>query len=129
MNEILRNILYVEDEKDIQLIAKIALEDIAGFTVKLCSNGKDAIAEAEGFKPDLLLLDLMMPGLDGLQTLKELRKLPTIKKVPAIFMTARIQERDKWDDMNLGIIGIIIKPFDPMTLGASIQKSWLANHG
>ncbi len=124
MTSELKKILYVEDEEDIRSIAKISLEDIGGFTVKFCSSGNEAIAEAEAFKPDLLILDVMMPGLDGPETLQELRKLPTIKNVPAFFMTARIQESEIAQYKRMGASEVIPKPFDPMTLANTIRQFW-----
>jgi two-component system OmpR family response regulator len=120
----LKRILYVEDEEDIRSIAKISLEDIGGFTVKFCDSGRVAIAEAEAFKPDLLLLDVMMPGLDGPATLCELRKLPALKNTPVIFMTARMQDSEIAEYKKLGVVDVLPKPFEPMTLADVIRKSW-----
>lgn len=114
-------ILYVEDQKDIQMIAEYALATIANYTVKTCNNGDEALAEIESFSPDLLLLDVMMPGLDGPETLQEIRKLPSFKNTPAIYMTAKILPNEIDDLMSQGAIGIIPKPFDPVTLGDEIQ--------
>ena len=125
MNKELQRILYVEDEPDIRLIVQIALEDLAGFTLKSCSNGNEAIAEVEAFKPDIILLDVMMPGLDGPATLHELRKLPTVKHIPVIFMTARIQEKEIAQYKALGINDIISKPFEPLSLPDTLRNYWL----
>lgn len=125
----LKKILYVEDELDIQVIARISLEDLGGFEVKFCNNGFEAIKEAEAFKPDLILLDVMMPDLDGPETLKALRKFPGIKNVPAIFLTARVQNKELEEYKKLGIINIISKPFDPMTLPDTIRQHWKAHYG
>lgn len=125
MNKALQRILYVEDEPDIRLIVQIALEDLAGFTLKSCSNGNEAIAEVEAFKPDIILLDVMMPGLDGPATLHELRKLPTVKNIPVIFMTARIQEKEIAQYKAMGINDIISKPFEPLSLADTLRNYWL----
>lgn len=117
----LKKILYVEDQKDIQMIAEYALTAIANYTVKTCNSGDEALAEIEAFSPDLLLLDVMMPGLDGPETLQEIRKLPSYKNTPAIYMTAKILPNEIDDLMSHGAIGIIPKPFDPVTLGDEIQ--------
>lgn len=124
MDEELKRILYVEDEADIRLIVQIALEGIAGFTLKSCSSGYDAIAEVEEFKPDLILLDVMMPGLDGPATLLALRKLPGVEKIPVIFMTARIQEKELVQYKEIGIQDIISKPFEPLTLADTLRRFW-----
>lgn len=124
----LKKILYIEDDADIRAIAQIALEDIGGFIVKFCATGYEGLAAAEAFQPDLFLLDVMMPELDGPATLQELRKLPTIKNVPTIFMTARIQQDEMASYKKLGIVDIIPKPFDPMTLAETIRKHWSNYH-
>lgn len=90
----LKKILYVEDEPDIQMIARVALENVGGFELMVCSSGPEAIEKAESFGPDLLLLDVMMPGMDGPSTLQELRKIPSIAKTPVMFMTAKVQPQE-----------------------------------
>ena len=118
------NILYVEDEPDIQAVAQIALEAVGGFTLKICSDGLSALEEAADFAPDLLLLDVMMPGMDGPTTLIELRKIPALSQTPAIFMTAKVQSHEVEELINLGAIAVIAKPFDPMTLSSQIMEIW-----
>jgi two-component system OmpR family response regulator len=118
-------ILYVEDDLDIQAVAQIALEVVGGFTLKTCSSGAEAIAAIEqGFVPDLLLLDVMMPNMDGPTTLGELRKKPTILSTPVIFMTAKVQSSEQDYYFTLGAIGVIAKPFDPMTLASQVRALW-----
>jgi len=125
----LKRILYVEDEPDIQTVAEIALEAVAGFTIKICSSGQEALAEAVAFAPDLLLLDVMMPSMDGPSTLLELRKLPEIANTPAMFMTAKVQPQEIAHFKSLGAIEVIPKPFDPMTLGEQIKTVWQQHFG
>lgn len=120
----LHTILYAEDETDIRQIAQIALEDIGGFAVTFCSNGREAVEKAAKQQADLILLDIMMPIMDGPSTLKELRKLPDYKNTPVIFMTARVQPEEITEYKNLGAIAIINKPFDPMTLVDEILNAW-----
>jgi two-component system, OmpR family, response regulator len=120
----LQRILYVEDEPDIQTIAQIALESIGGFTVEICPTGRDAIARAPAFAPDLLLLDVMMPGMDGPTTLAALRNLQQTANTPAIFMTAKAQPHEIRRFLDLGALDVITKPFDPMTLSDSIREIW-----
>lgn len=127
-NKPLIRILYAEDEEDIREIAKIALEDVGGFTVKYCSNGLEVLAEAKAFQPDLMLLDVMMPEMDGVSTLKELRKIAGLKTIPAIFMTAKIQTDEIAEYKSMGILGVINKPFDPMKLAKNIREIW-ESHG
>jgi two-component system OmpR family response regulator len=123
-NSTLQKILYAEDEADIRSIAEIALEDIGGFTVKYCSSGQEVLEHAETFKPDLLLLDVMMPGMDGPTTLKKLREIPALAGVPAIFMTAKIQSKEIAEYKAMGVVNVISKPFDPMTLAQIIRDYW-----
>lgn len=115
-------ILYVEDDVSIQAVAKLALEVIGKFTVNICSSGEEAVREAEQFEPDLILLDVMMPGMDGPTTLQELRKLPTLSHLPVVFMTAKVQEKEVQYYKSLGAKEVIAKPFDPMTLASQVQK-------
>lgn len=124
MEKELKTILYVEDEEDIRSIAQIALEDIGGFTLKNCTNGEEALAAAESFVPDLILLDVMMPGMDGPTTLNELRKNPKFSNIPAIFITAKIQADEISEYKSLGALDVISKPFDPITLAAQIKEIW-----
>ena len=128
MNKELQKILYVEDEEDIRLIVQIALQDLGGFTLKSCSSGYEAITEVAAFAPDLILLDMMMPGLDGQATLQELRKLPASKDIPVIFITARIQEKEVAQYQQLGIMAVIAKPFEPLTLADTIREHWSKYH-
>jgi CheY-like chemotaxis protein len=120
----LNKIMLVEDEPDIQAVAVLALESIGGFTVETCNSGKEAIERAGGFAPDLILLDIMMPGMDGLVTLNSLREIPEIAKIPVIFMTAKVQSHEIDYYKKQGAIGVIPKPFDPMTLSETIKDVW-----
>lgn len=123
----LQRILYVEDEPDIQAVAQIALESVGGFTLKTCSSGTEAIAAATDFNPDLILLDVMMPGMDGPTTLVELRKLPSTASTPAMFMTAKVQPQEIEYFKSLGALDVVTKPFDPMSLSSHIQDIWERN--
>jgi len=120
----LARILYVEDEPDIRAIAQMALEAVGGFTVIACASGSEALARAPGAGADLLLLDVMMPGMDGPSTLKALRGLPSTANTPVIFMTAKVQAAEVAQYRELGAIDVIHKPFDPMELSAQINRIW-----
>ncbi|MBL1277950.1 MAG: response regulator [Ectothiorhodospiraceae bacterium] len=120
----LNRILYVEDEPDIQAVAEIALNAVGGFTLKACSSGEEALAEAVAFAPDLLLLDVMMPSMDGPTTLLELRKLPELANTPVMFMTAKVQPQEIAHFKSLGAMEVVAKPFDPMTLADQIKAIW-----
>ena len=120
----LKKILYAEDEADIREIAQIALEDIGQFDVTYCINGREVLAKAKDLQPDLILLDVMMPEMDGPSTLVALRKLPNYESVPVIFMTAKIQPDEIERYKNMGAVDVINKPFDPMSLAETINKIW-----
>jgi CheY-like chemotaxis protein len=117
-----KKILYVEDEPDIQAIAKIALETIGGFTVRICSSGREALETIGEFNPDCILLDVMMPGMDGPATLKALRQLPGFATTPVVFMTAKVQPREVAEFKALGALDMISKPFNPMTLASTLRQ-------
>ena len=125
----LTSILYVEDEPDIRTVAKMALEMTGGFEVHLCSSGEEALESLAGFTPDLVLLDVMMPGMDGPTTLAELRKHPKGASVPVIFLTAKSQASEISAYRDAGAIGVIAKPFDPMTLASQVSKLWSQHNG
>lgn len=119
MNEVL-TVLYAEDEADIREITQFALED-EGFQLTECASGQEALDRATTLTPDLILLDVMMPGMDGPTTLVKLRKLPHLAKTPVIFMTAKIQPDELEKYKALGAAGVISKPFDPLTLADKIR--------
>lgn len=121
----LMKIFYVEDEPDIREIAKIALEMVGGFQVTMSASGEEALRKAPQATVDLILLDVMMPGMDGPATMRALRLLPNMAHVPVIFMTAKVQPKEVDEYKKLGAIDVIPKPFDPMTLAQSIRAIWL----
>jgi CheY-like chemotaxis protein len=124
MSPPLSRILYVEDQPDIRLVAKMALEAVGGFTVIACASGQEALNSAPTAMADLLLLDVMMPGMDGPSTLKALRELPATAHTPVIFMTAKVQAAEVAQYLGLGALQVIPKPFDPMELSAQIRRIW-----
>lgn len=117
----LPRILYVEDEADIREVAGFALED-EGFEILFCGSGEEALREAVGFSPDLILLDVMMPGLDGPTTLLRLRELPGLGTTLVAFLTAKVQPNEVNEFMALGAIEVIAKPFDPIALPDQIRQ-------
>ena len=120
----LNRILMVEDEPDIQAVAQIALETVGGLQVEMCSSGKEALDRVLAYAPDLILMDVMMPGLDGPSTLQTLRANPETAGFPVIFMTAKVQSHEIARFIDLGALGVIAKPFDPMTLASTIRSLW-----
>ena len=122
----LARILYVDDDPDVRQVAKLALEAVGGFTLECCSSGDEALRALPRFRPDLIVLDVMMPGMDGPTTLSKLRELPEASGVPAMFMTAKVQPEEIVELKQVGVLGIIPKPFDPMTLAQTVRELWSA---
>lgn len=125
----LKRILHVENDPSIQAVAKVALEAVGGFTVLSCSCGQDALDQVQGFAPDFILLDVMMPGMDGPQTLQELGRMVDITQIPVAFMTAKVQPNEIEHYRSLGARDVIIKPFDPMQLATQIRAIWSQSRG
>lgn len=114
-------ILYVDDEADIREIAEMALSLDSELVVRTAADGGEALAIAGAWNPDLILLDVMMPGLDGPSTLARLRTCPATRHVPVVFITARAQSREIQTFATLDARGVIAKPFDPMTLPQQVR--------
>lgn len=114
-------LLYVDDEADIREIAAMALELDPDLEVRTCASGMEALAIVPDFQPDLILLDMMMPELDGVATLARLRALRASERTPIVFVTARAQNKEVDELLQLGANGVIAKPFDPMTLAAQAR--------
>jgi two-component system, OmpR family, response regulator len=119
---LLRKILLVDDEADIRLIAEISLSHLGGWQVIQAGSGREALDLAFQAQPDLILLDVMMPGMDGPTTLEKLREQEDGRATPVIFMTAKVQKTEIDRLLGLGVRGLIPKPFDPMTLPADIRN-------
>lgn len=116
------NVLHVDDEPDIREVAALALEMDPGISVRSAASGREALEILKSDAPvDVVLLDVMMPELDGPGTLEQLRSLPAHADTPVIFMTARAQSNELDRFLSLGAIAVIIKPFDPMTLGQQLR--------
>jgi CheY-like chemotaxis protein len=117
-------ILHVDDDDDIRAITQIALEVVGKLEVHQCASGQEALLVAAEFTPDLFLLDVMMPGMTGEDTLAALRRIPGMENTPVIFMTAKAQADDVARLMSLGSAKVITKPFDPLTLASKIVEIW-----
>jgi two-component system, OmpR family, response regulator len=115
-------ILYVDDEPDIREIAAFALSLNPAYDVRPVGSGAEGVAmlRNDGWRPDIMLLDVMMPGMDGPQTLAAVRDLPVGHDLPVIFITARVLASERERLLGLGAIGVIAKPFDPMRLAAEV---------
>lgn len=120
----LKKILCVEDDPDIQTVIKFALI-ASGLSVQACSSGAEALEVVVPFGPDLILLDVLMPGMDGPTTLKALREFSEIKDTPVIFMTAIVQPNEIAHLKKLGVLDVITKPFDPISLADQIDTLWM----
>src|SRR5262245_22293624 len=128
MTAILQRILCIDDETDILEIAKMSLETVGGYTVKTCARGMEGIEQVESFKPDLILLDVMMPVIDWPATLKILQNKSTLQNTPIVFMTAKVQPSETAHYLTLGAAGVIAKPFDPMTLPEEVKSRFETYH-
>jgi two-component system OmpR family response regulator len=116
------HVLHVDDEPDIREVAEISLGLDPGLSTRSCGSGKEALKVAAEWLPDIILMDVMMPVMDGPATLSHLRDNPATASIPVIFMTARAQTRELERFRALGAVGVIPKPFDPMTLAAAVRQ-------
>ena len=125
----LKKIIYTDDQEDILLFAEYALKNYGKFDTLMCESGAEALEKIDAFNPDLIVLDFMMPKLDGPQTLRKIRHMKLFEKTPAIFITAKIFPNEVEDLMKCdsSVIGLIPKPFDPVTISDSIQSMWDAS--
>jgi|SRR5690554_473294 len=114
-------LLYVDDEADLREVAQMSLELDSDFEVRCCASGAEAVDEVQARRPDLVLLDVMMPAMDGPTTLQRIRELPE-GDMPIVFITARAADGDAVKLMTLGAAGVIPKPFDPMQLAAQVRQ-------
>lgn len=115
-------VLYVDDEPDIREIAGLALELDPGIRVRLAESGAKALEALESWRPDAILLDVMMPAMDGPAVLKALQGDPRWAAIPVVFITARTQAQDRQRLLELGALALISKPFDPMTLARELRS-------
>jgi two-component system, OmpR family, response regulator len=120
----LRTILYVEDDPDIREIAGMALSHVGGFDVTLCESGEAALRALSDEVPDMVLLDVMMPGMDGPATLSAIREIDGLEDLPIVFVTAKIQPAEVAAYRDMGAVDVIAKPYDPMTISQVIREIW-----
>lgn len=124
MSKELRKLLYLEDDPFISEVATMALEEFSDLEVLHCDRGIKAIEAFEVFQPDMLLFDVMLPDMDGVETLAEIRKLTNGEGVPVIFMTAKAQTHEQQQYIDMGAVSVIVKPFDAFTLGDQLKSIW-----
>lgn len=117
-----KKVLLVDDDPNIRRIAQIVLNNIGKYDVMLAGGGADAIDLAKQTKPDLILLDVMMPDMDGPTTLTQIRSIPGLQNTPTIFVTAKVQKHEMHAYKQQGALGVITKPFDPMNLCNEIDR-------
>jgi CheY-like chemotaxis protein len=116
-------VLIIDDEEDIRQVAALSLETVAGWDVLMANSGANGIARAEEEQPDAILLDVMMPGMDGPTTFQQLKKNPATASIPVVLLTAKVQAADKKRFSDLGVAGVLFKPFDPLTLAQQIADA------
>lgn len=117
-----KRILIIDDEDDIREVAQLTLEAVGGFEVFTAESGSEGIIKAETEQPDAILLDVMMPEMDGITTFKQLQANSLTSNIPVILLTAKVQASDQRRFAELGIIGMVPKPFDPMTLTDQVAE-------
>lgn len=120
----LQKILYVEDDQSIAEITMMILEDIGEFEVVHCSSGKLALEHLKNDLPQIILLDVMMPEMDGIETLSHIKNNPKTASIPVIFVTAKTQEHEQKNYLSMGAIAVIKKPFNPETFCQEIEDIW-----
>jgi CheY-like chemotaxis protein len=118
----IKTVLLVDDDQNIRFVAQMSLEGLTSWEVMAAESGPDALKQVEGKTPDVILLDMMMPGMDGPATFAKLKERPELASVPIIFMTAKVQTHEIASYRQLGAAGVITKPFDPMSLADEIRQ-------
>jgi len=116
-------ILIIDDEEDIRQVAALSLETVASWDVIIASSGANGILRAQQEKPEAILLDVMMPGMDGPTTFRELQKYPETANIPVILLTAKVQAADQKKFADIGVKAVLFKPFDPLTLAQQISDA------
>jgi two-component system OmpR family response regulator len=124
MKPALETVLLVEDNADIRTITKAALEMVGGMKVRACESGAEALAAVTEFQPQLVLLDVMMPDMDGPGVLERLRRNPETTAIPVVFLTAKAGAGEADRLRALGALEVLTKPFDPMTLHEKVRAAW-----
>jgi len=119
----MRRILIIDDEDDIREVAQLSLESIAGWQVSTARSGAEGIERARAEKPDAILMDVMMPAMDGPTTFREMQKLPETADIPVVLLTAKVQGVDQRRFAGLGVAAVLFKPFDPLTLADQMSSA------
>ncbi len=119
----MRRILIIDDEDDIREVAALSLESVAGWEVMTASSGAEGMRVAAAELPDAILMDVMMPAMDGPTTFREMQKMPSIAHIPVILLTAKVQGVDQRRFAGLGVSAVLFKPFDPLTLADQMSEA------
>jgi CheY-like chemotaxis protein len=119
----MRRILIIDDEEDIREVAALSLESVAGWQVTTASSGPEGIRAALSDRPDAILMDVMMPAMDGPTTFREMQKNPALAQIPVVLLTAKVQGVDQRRFAGLGVAGVLFKPFDPLTLAEQMAAT------
>lgn len=123
-HESLERVLYIEDEEDIRIVADIALKTIGGLDTRCCASGPEGLATLETFPAQLILLDVMMPGMDGPSVLSEIRNDEHYQNTPIVFITAKVQADEVDKLLSLGANAVISKPFEPLDMAQKLKDIW-----
>jgi two-component system OmpR family response regulator len=125
MTDTLERVLHVEDDPSIRMVTSLTLEKVGKFRVLSCDGGQEALQKAMDFDPQVLLLDVMIPGMDGPATLLALKQQMDLSKRLVLFMTAKVQQQELAHYHSIGAWAVIEKPFEPMELPGQVRRHWL----
>ena len=118
-----KRILVIDDEVDIREVAQLSLEISSGWEVMTAASGSEGLVEAEAQQPDAILLDVMMPDMDGPTTFEKLQNNPSTKNIPVILLTAKVQAAEQRRYAQLGVTAVLTKPFDPVMLANQVAEA------
>lgn len=124
----LQRILHIDDVPSIQVVTRIALEKLGGFQILSCASGAEALAQVRKFDPDMILLDLELPQMDGIELLQQLSQLIDLQRTPVVLLTGRNESVELDDLRQLGVRELLLKPFDPLLLATQLNAIWEAEH-
>lgn len=124
----LQRILHVDDVPSIQVVTRIALEKLGGFQILSCASGAEALEQVRQFDPDMILLDLELPQMDGLELLQELSQLIDLQRVPVVLLSGHKEPEELTELRHLGVRQLLLKPFDPLQLATQLNAIWEAEN-
>lgn len=120
--KVTRRVLLIDDDELIREVAEVSLAKVGGWEVITASSGEEGLGKAVAEQPDAILLDVMMPGLDGSGTIARLQTDPATATIPVVFLTAKVRQSERQQWINLGAAGVLVKPFDPMLLASQVAE-------